>query len=513
MSVGGGVRGFYQNPNHLLHPCQATRLFPCLLDDDNSDNSDDSDDNEDNDDSDDNDGTNQPTNHLLDVLVVLDAREFAWKRRSERRERRTGSLLKRRNHSLVAEKSTPVLIFLSVPSVPPPHNTNSSIMARKSKKAPLFLSKRMPFQTTASPVESNEEEEQDESPTGLVPMPPATIVRNVSRDEGSVVSELTGLSAEPSYYASAASSPARGGYRPTHAATHNHAGDNSPPVVPAATATSLLSSQYQQQSSTYGLLQASTSFDTGFDTALQPLPEEPSVQFSGTGSSTQVRVNHHNGEKQQQQGNGEEGQEIAVVAASTSPADDNDDDNDARCSIDFLLDDPSGMTLARRLALRLMPHQWYYKPRVLDGVSEALGASMIPYRSSSLGPSAAPLTAAASEAYPFSHSRRESPSLAKAWAYFEHVALPRHVLEPKDASIPKKNCLVRIIRKLFCKAGKELRRAEPGERELPTKLYEPLFTPHKQLGDFGLGIGLYFSTLRAMTVRGGARACVLFCFC
>ena len=369
----------------------------------------------------------------------------------------------------------------------------------------------MPFQTTASPVESNEEEEQDESPTGLVPMPPATIVRNVSRDEGSVVSELTGLSAEPSYYASAASSPARGGYRPTHAATHNHAGDNSPPVVPAATATSLLSSQYQQQSSTYGLLQASTSFDTGFDTALQPLPEEPSVQFSGTGSSTQVRVNHRNGEKQQQQGNGEEGQEIAVVAASTSPADDNDDDNDARCSIDFLLDDPSGMTLARRVALRLMQHQWYYKPRVLDGVSEALGASMIPYRSSSLGPSAAPLTAAASEAYPFSHSRRESPSLAKAWAYFEHVALPRHVLEPKDASIPKKNCLVRIIRKLFCKAGKELRRAEPGERELPTKLYEPLFTPHKQLGDFGLGIGLYFSTLRAMTVRGGALVCfVLF---
>jgi hypothetical protein len=82
---------------------------------------------------------------------------------------------------------------------------------------------------------------------------------------------------------------------------------------------------------------------------------------------------------------------------------------------------------------------------------------------------------------------------------FEHVTLPRHLVEPKAPV--KKNIVVRCVRKLFCKGGKELRRAEPGEREHPTKLYEPVFTPHKQLGDFGLGVGLYFSTLRAMMVR------------
>jgi hypothetical protein len=80
------------------------------------------------------------------------------------------------------------------------------------------------------------------------------------------------------------------------------------------------------------------------------------------------------------------------------------------------------------------------------------------------------------------------------------VALPRHIVKPKDGPA-KKNVVVRCVRKVFCKGGKELTRAEPGEREYPTKLYQPIFTPHKQLGDFGLGIGLYFSTLRATMVR------------
>jgi hypothetical protein len=39
-----------------------------------------------------------------------------------------------------------------------------------------------------------------------------------------------------------------------------------------------------------------------------------------------------------------------------------------------------------------------------------------------------------------------------------------------------------------------------GENDDPTKLYSPIFTPHKQLGDFGLGLGLYFSTLRVITL-------------
>jgi hypothetical protein len=83
-------------------------------------------------------------------------------------------------------------------------------------------------------------------------------------------------------------------------------------------------------------------------------------------------------------------------------------------------------------------------------------------------------------------------------ADFEHVAMPRYVVEAK-LDQRRKNILHRIVRK-FQKADKQLQRAEPGEKYLPTKLYGPICTPHKQLGDWGLGFGLYFSTLRAITV-------------
>jgi hypothetical protein len=43
-----------------------------------------------------------------------------------------------------------------------------------------------------------------------------------------------------------------------------------------------------------------------------------------------------------------------------------------------------------------------------------------------------------------------------------------------------------------------LEKAEPGDHDNITRLYSPIFTPHAQLGDFGLGIGLYFATLRAI---------------
>ena len=109
-----------------------------------------------------------------------------------------------------------------------------------------------------------------------------------------------------------------------------------------------------------------------------------------------------------------------------------------------------------------------------------------------------PLSRNMAEAYPFTHSKREIPDLRKAWAYFEHQTLPRYI----DFALPKqerKNCCLRVIRK-FQKANKKLDRAEPGEDELPTTLYQPLWTPHKQLGDWGIGVGLYFSTLRALAV-------------
>ena len=35
----------------------------------------------------------------------------------------------------------------------------------------------------------------------------------------------------------------------------------------------------------------------------------------------------------------------------------------------------------------------------------------------------------------------------------------------------------------WSKKNKQLQRAEPGEAALPTRLYSPMFTPHKQLGE------------------------------
>ena len=52
----------------------------------------------------------------------------------------------------------------------------------------------------------------------------------------------------------------------------------------------------------------------------------------------------------------------------------------------------------------------------------------------------------------------------------------------------------------FLKGERRLAMAEPGECEIPTKLYSPFHTPLSQMGDFGEGYGLYFSTLRGFTV-------------
>ena len=46
----------------------------------------------------------------------------------------------------------------------------------------------------------------------------------------------------------------------------------------------------------------------------------------------------------------------------------------------------------------------------------------------------------------------------------------------------------------------DLTRAAPGESTVPTRLYSPVFTPLSQMGDFGLGVGLYFSSLRGIAL-------------
>ena len=156
---------------------------------------------------------------------------------------------------------------------------------------------------------------------------------------------------------------------------------------------------------------------------------------------------------------------------------------------DFLNDDPRDMTYSRRIALWAMDRFAWYNPQLNNSTEERAAGDDINdygrYRSE--------------DGYPLDHSREQLASLKKAWAYWEHTSRPRYLFVPKENPNEKKSLFTRIIRK-FSKADKQLQRAEPGEADIPTRLYSSLFTPHNQLGDFGIGIGLYFSTLRSLTV-------------
>lgn len=53
---------------------------------------------------------------------------------------------------------------------------------------------------------------------------------------------------------------------------------------------------------------------------------------------------------------------------------------------------------------------------------------------------------------------------------------------------------------LFHKGESQHRIAEPGEKGQATNLYSPITTPLSQMGDFGIGYGLYFSTIRSIAI-------------
>ena len=153
----------------------------------------------------------------------------------------------------------------------------------------------------------------------------------------------------------------------------------------------------------------------------------------------------------------------------------------------FLNDPLDEMTRGRKMALQLQQHAWY-QPR---------GS----YDPQGLG-------------------------LQSAWAYFEHSILPRYIDKNTDGSITKRNessnsgndddewLYTSEPKKQKKNKGSsqgnkgDLDRAEPGESNLPTKLYSPIFTPLSQLGDFGIGVGLYFSSLRAVALITLIAGCI-----
>lgn len=139
--------------------------------------------------------------------------------------------------------------------------------------------------------------------------------------------------------------------------------------------------------------------------------------------------------------------------------------------IDFQADKPGHMTWSRRLALYLASRYSWYNPHLgkPEDATDEFG--------------------------------RQLPSIARAWAYFEHVTLERYVVAAgyRAASEQQLNQKERVLR-AFHRGERRLEKAEPGENTHKTKLYNPLTTPLSQLGDFGLGYGLYFSTLRAFSL-------------
>lgn len=153
--------------------------------------------------------------------------------------------------------------------------------------------------------------------------------------------------------------------------------------------------------------------------------------------------------------------------------------------IDFLEDDTREMTNGRRLALSLMDHNWY-NPRAGRSQVEEIKTLASAF-------SQMEVEGGLKKVDDFDATMSNSePNLALAWAYFEHVSLYRYLV-PKDEAKQNKRCCHKL-------RDRKLDKAEPGENDDPTRLYHPIFTPHSQLGDFGLGIGLYFTSLRAITL-------------
>ena len=79
------------------------------------------------------------------------------------------------------------------------------------------------------------------------------------------------------------------------------------------------------------------------------------------------------------------------------------------------------------------------------------------------------------------HPKR--PSLDVAWAYYEHVTLARHFAPGSSQA-----------------SDSSFHKAEPGEKEHPTRLYPVFSTPESCLADFGVGVGVYFFTLRSLCI-------------
>lgn len=141
----------------------------------------------------------------------------------------------------------------------------------------------------------------------------------------------------------------------------------------------------------------------------------------------------------------------------------------------FLEDDTKDMTWGRRIALANVNRTWYNPQQHMHKTTTIISTTTEDNNKCDVPKI---------ETRPPTVTKQETASIAKAWAYFDHVVLPRHLMD-EDGITFKRH---------------DLKRAEPGESEYKSRLYHPLCTPLSQMGDFGLGVGLYFSSLRALMI-------------
>jgi len=165
--------------------------------------------------------------------------------------------------------------------------------------------------------------------------------------------------------------------------------------------------------------------------------------------------------------------------ASAFENDESTMEEEREVAINFILDDPQEMTRSRRLALSLIQNKFYN-----------------PYAGKSVRHNTASLHESVSSPDQIS-SQKILPSLEKAWAYFEHVTLTRYIIHERNQNPEELNMWDRY-KYAYTHSDELFERAQPGEKRLTTRLYDWISTPHVQLGDFGLGFGLYFSTVRVI---------------
>jgi len=196
--------------------------------------------------------------------------------------------------------------------------------------------------------------------------------------------------------------------------------------------------------------------------------------------------------------------------------------SDQTITIDFLKDDPKTMTYSRRIALWLMDRYYWYNPKMKPPLSNNNSKpyeSVPTYNQSAIGNNDVEEAVEIAIVSKGSLSRDDNynPVLEQAWVYWEHITLARRLVDINQALIREgKKAMEKKNKKKGFKAemkgkaeevkgklsqgNRKLAVAKPGEDEIKTKLYSPITTPLNQMGDFGLGVGLYFGTLRAFTV-------------